>query len=99
MFNGIWLVASEPLTVRAQEIQAGEVFQCPRILAGAYLVMRRASLAPKSSIPDTSVAAAPRRRRGRPRKTETADLVSEASEDAVKPKRHYRRRDLEADES
>lgn len=73
MFNGIWLEATEPLTVKGREVKAGERFHISRIHSGALLVTGRATIVrpqppPKSHEPEPVVAAP--RRRGRPRKTE-----------------------------
>lgn len=97
MFNGIWLIAIEPLTMRGREIQIGERFQTSRIHSGALLVTGRARLAPR--IPPEPVAPPPvPRRRGRPRKviTDTPDITN--GSDAETPTRRYRRRDLQAEE-
>lgn len=110
MFNGIWLVATEPLTVQGREIATGERFQVSRIHSGALLVMGRATLAPR--IPPEPVAPPQpaSRRRGRPRKvTPPADAVFQnldsgveinlTTDDEPRPKRRYRRRDLQAEEA
>jgi len=47
MFNGIWLVASEPLEIQGREIATGERFQISRIHSGALLAQGRATVAPK----------------------------------------------------
>lgn len=98
MFNGIWLVASEPVTVQGREVEAGERFQCSRIYSGALLVMGRATIAPKLPPAPSPDPPAPRRR-GRPRKITTAVVTAETDgEPAIDtPKRSYRRRDLEAE--
>ena len=87
MFNGIWLVASETLTVKGRTIEAGERFELPRIKAGPLLVLGRAMIAQPQTLPKAEPDAPPKRRRGRPRKTETSESP-----------RQYRRRDLEAEE-
>lgn len=97
MFNGIWLVAAEPLTVQGREVQAGERFQVSRIHSGALLVMGRATIAPK--VPPEPIPEPPRRR-ARARKIQTTDIAAETPESAETDevsKRQYRRRDLEAE--
>lgn len=99
MFNGIWLVATDTLTIRGREIQPGERFEVPRVRSGDYLLTNRAILAPRL-VPKAESAAAPEqpepppvaRKRGRPRKTPAVNEGSPA------PTRTYRRRDLEAEE-
>lgn len=44
MFNGIWLVAMEPMTVNGRDLKMGDYFEYPRVLAGALLVMKRATV-------------------------------------------------------
>jgi hypothetical protein len=93
MFNGIWLVASESIMVQGREVEPGERFQIPRIDAGALLAMRKATIAPKfKPAPEP-----PKRRRGRPRKIQTAAITAESG---YPPAEHlrYQRRDLEAEE-
>jgi hypothetical protein len=74
MFNGIWLVATEPLTIQGRDIKAGEQFHISRVHSGALLVMGKATIAhpqppPKAKAPEPQVAAAPTpRRRTRQRK-------------------------------
>jgi hypothetical protein len=101
MFNGIWLVANEALTYQGREIQAGEHFQCPRTRSGAFLVMGQARIAPPpQKVPETAEAPPLPRRRGRPRKIQTADIPAEESTESTEtatPTRSYRRRDLEAE--
>jgi len=99
MFNGIWLVALDTLTIRGREVQPGERFEVPRVRSGDYLLTNRAILAPRL-VPKAESAAAPEqpesppvaRKRGRPRKN---PIVNEGS---PAPKRKYQRRDLEAEE-
>lgn len=108
MFNGIWLVASESLMIRGEEVEAGERFEIPRIHAGPYLAKRQATIAPKIA-PEPEPKPTPRRRRAR--KIQTAVITAESGypEDSVSEalkrgaaelaeKRHYQRRDLEAEE-
>jgi hypothetical protein len=74
MFNGIWLVASEPLAIQGRDITAGERFHISRVHSGALLVTGKATIAhpqppPKAKAPEPQVAAAPpTRRRTRQRK-------------------------------
>lgn len=95
MFNGIWLVAREPLTLGGREVAAGERFETSRIHSGALLVTGRARLAPR--IPPEPVAPPPvPRRRGRPRKvTPETDSIDGTADET--PTRRYRRRDLQAE--
>ena len=97
MFNGIWLVATDTLTIRGREIQPGERFEVPRVRSGDYLLTNRAILAPRL-VPKADSAAEPpppeeppvARKRGRPRKTPAVNEGSPAP-------RTYRRRDMEAE--
>jgi len=99
MFNGIWLVASESLMLEGLEVEPGERFQIPRTLAGAYLVRRQATIAPKVDPQPEPVPEAPTPRRRRPRKTTTATISAETPEQSSdESPRHYHRRDLEAEE-
>jgi hypothetical protein len=74
MFNGIWLVAAEPLTIQGRDIKVGERFHISRVHSGALLVTGKATIAhpqppPKAKAPEPQVAAAPpTRRRTRQRK-------------------------------
>lgn len=102
MFNGIWLVATDTLTIRGREIQPGERFEVPRVRSGDYLLTNRAILAPRL-VPKAESVAAPEqpepppvaRKRGRPRKTPADDSTEQGS---PAPKRKYQRRDLQAEE-
>lgn len=96
MFNGIWLVAVEPLTLGGREVAAGERFELSRIHSGALLVTGRARLAPR--VPPEPVAPPPvPRRRGRPRKVVTTDTDTIDGTADETPTRRYRRRDLQAE--
>lgn len=98
MEQGIWLVATEPLTIQGREVQAGERFRISRVHSGALLVMGRATVAPR--LPPEPVAPVTRRR-GRPRKITIESQNQDAGavvDLAEPPKRRYRRRDLQADE-
>lgn len=90
MFNGIWLVATEPLLIRGADIAAGESFEISRTQSGALLVQGKATIQhPQPHPPKRTKALTPEpapRRRGRPRKT-PADS-----------ERTYARRDLQAEE-
>lgn len=102
MFNGIWLVACEPLTLRGREVQPGERFEISRTKSGALLVLGRAMIAESQAPPPKEPDPPAPRRRGRPRKTETAEPVdavesTETPEMPEAPPRRYRRRDLEAE--
>lgn len=136
MFNGIWLIASEPLTIQGREVQAGEQFHLSRIHSGALLVTGRATIVHPQPPPKSRVAAPPApvpptsRRRRRVQKTDdvietiddtpatpeaTPDLTEpiepiredgsnldtgldvDLSDPEGRPKRRYRRRDLEAE--
>jgi hypothetical protein len=92
MFNGIWLVASEPLELQGREIQTGERFQISRIHSGALLAQGRATVAPKR--PPEPLPDPPTPRRRRPRKLTTSTITPETPE-APEPSRTYQRRDLE----
>lgn len=104
MFNGIWLVALEPLEILGREVQPGERFEISRTQSGPFLVMGRARIAASQTPPPKEPAPAPRRR-GRPRKTETTEITQTVEEtaateppaEATEPTRRYRRRDLEAE--
>lgn len=98
MFNGIWLVAAEPLTIKGRAIGVGERFEVSRTKSGALLVMGRAMIANPQRLPAETPQESepPKRRRGRPRKTETAAPDPEPI--AYGEQRRYRRRDLEAEE-
>lgn len=95
MFNGIWLVAKEPLTVQGRDVQAGEQFHISRIHSGALLVTGRATILhpqppPKSRVvaPPAPEPPAPRRRRRSQKTTvdtpaETPEVIPETSESEV----------------
>ena len=51
MFNGIWLVASEPLTIKGREVSAGEQFEISRHKSGELIVLGRATIAKSQSAP------------------------------------------------
>jgi len=93
MFNGIWLVASEPLELQGREIATGERFQISRIHSGALLAQGRATVAPK--VPPAPVPPVPARR-SRARKISTANIISESS--LPEHTRTYTRRDMEPEE-
>jgi len=99
MFNGIWLVASEPLELQGREIATGERFEISRIHSGALLAQGRAMVAPK--VPPAPVPPVPARR-SRARKTTTIAITAESSdypsENLVAPSRSYHRRDMEPEE-
>jgi hypothetical protein len=82
MFNGIWLVATEPLTIQGRDIKAGEQFHLSRVHSGALLVTGKAKIVhpqppPKSQMPAPEpVAAPPKRRRARQRKVLEAEQPS-----------------------
>jgi hypothetical protein len=89
MFNGIWLVASEPLTIQGREVAAGEQFHISRVHSGALLVTGRATIVhpqppPKSRVaaPPPEPPAAPRRRR---RQQKTDDVVETHDETPALP--------------
>lgn len=96
MFNGIWLVACEPLDLLGREVQPGERFEISRTKSGVFLVTGQARIAADQTPPAKEVAPAPRRR-GRPRKLHTTDITAESSTEDADPPRRYRRRDLEAE--
>lgn len=110
MFNGIWLVACEPLTVSGREVQAGERFEISRTKSGALLVMGKALIADTQKAPPPEPEPEPVLRRRRPRKPTTPDSdqpesVTESAEPeqpeeqtVVGEPRRYQRRDLEAEE-
>jgi hypothetical protein len=88
MFNGIWLVAVEPLTVQGRTVQAGERFHISRVHAGALLVTGRATIAEPQPPPKVHVESAPpmpTRRRGRPRKTPVAEPPPDVTPEPVVP--------------
>lgn len=91
MFNGIWLVASEPLELQGREIQTGERFQISRIHSGALLAQGRATVAPK--VPPVPEPPAPARR-SRARKITTSTIPAETTS-VPEPSRTYQRRDME----
>lgn len=75
MFNGIWLVATEPLTIKGRTVQAGEQFHISRIHSGALLVTGKATMvqpqpSSKSRAPEPPPIVVAPKRRGRPKKTE-----------------------------
>lgn len=90
MQQRIWLEATEPITVNGRDVLPGERFEMSRTESGALLVMGQARIA-KPQKPPAAEPEPPKRRRGRPRKTETTQETAEA------PTRQYRRRDLEAE--
>lgn len=85
MFNGIWLVATEPLTIQGRDVQTGERFHLSRVHSGALLVTGRATILrpqppPKASTPEPP-APTPRRRRrttkaDTPQSTETSQTLT-----------------------
>ena len=82
MFNGIWLVAVEPLTIQGREIRAGERFHISRVHSGALLVTGKATIAHPQPPPKSREVAPPEpppstRRRGRQRKADTPDTVTD----------------------
>jgi hypothetical protein len=104
MFNGIWLVAAEPLTIQGRSIQTGERFHISRVHSGALLVTGRATIAhpqppPKSRMADPPIAVP--RKRGRPRKVVTPEPetvpnpIHDADQIGAITDRIYQRRDLE----
>jgi hypothetical protein len=73
MFNGIWLVATEPLTIQGRDLKAGERFHVSRVHSGALLVTGKATILkpqppPKSQMPEPPPE--PPKRRGRTRKAD-----------------------------
>jgi hypothetical protein len=89
MFNGIWLVASEPLTIQGRDIKAGERFHISRVHSGALLVTGKATIAhpqppPKAKAPEPQVAAAPPPRR-RTRQRKVLEPESHAQPAPVEP--------------
>src|SRR5688572_13778591 len=79
MFNGIWLVATEPLTIQGRDIKAGEQFHISRVHSGALLVKRQATVVhpqppPKSQTPEPPPVEAPKRRT----RTRKADVAKDA---------------------
>lgn len=77
MFNGIWLLATEPLTVQGRTIRAGERFHISRTHSGALLVTGRATILHpqpprKSKAPDPVPEPPPARRRRRAPKADEA---------------------------
>lgn len=81
MFNGIWLIATEPLTIQGRDIKAGEQFHISRVHSGALLVTGRATIARPQPPPKTRAPEPPppqaRRRRPRVQKTEEGTAPAE----------------------
>jgi hypothetical protein len=92
MFNGIWLVALEPLTIQGREVKAGERFHISRVHSGALLVQKRATILHPQPPPKNKamVAEAPEpppapKRRGRQRKTDVAAEVTTEVKTGIAP--------------
>lgn len=87
MFNPIALVALVPLDIDGRHYEVGDRLQVSAVRYGALLIMGKAKLAqPVPGINLDDVDAPTPRRRGRPRNT-----------DPDRPKRTYRRRDMQAE--
>lgn len=98
--NGIWLVATEPLTSDGRDIAAGERFHVSRHQSGILLVRGQATIAPRLKAPPEPPPSV-KRKRGRPRKVaavtpEDAGSAVDLSDPASNGR--YQRRDLQAEE-